>query len=197
MNNISLPEHQYAFVRNQFLRNGKEPHDLSECIIFGAEAMPAYAMGFHILREDGVMYAQVPIHALCHEKDAPLREVGDLQAWDCFGYHLTVEQFEYLSQLKFTHKSGLTGEYICTFDFIRNGFSNFPQQHKHLHFLMMDDGNFMLQPNTTLRAEDDSFTTKAFDWKKPPYVEANETFWYCERSGDEMRDQPPSSLGSG
>jgi hypothetical protein len=181
MNNVSLPEHQYAFVRNKFLRNGKPPHDMSECIIFGAESMPGYAMGFHILREDGVMYAQVPIHALCHRQDAALKEqAGDLQAWDCFGFAMTVAQFDYLSQLRFTHRSGLQGEYVCTFDFIRNGFSNYPEQHKHLHLLMMDDGNYMLQPNTTLRAEDKSFTTKLFDWKQPPDIEANEATWSCE-----------------
>lgn len=183
-NNVSLPKHHYGFLRTEFRNNLKiGTEGLIECVIFGAEAIPGYAIGFHVLAEDGSLYSQVPVHGICATADAPKLNLSDLQAWDCFGFNLSVISYEYLWQLRYEYLIGgepTAGEYIATFDFYDNGFSDRPEQHKHLHWLVLDNGCFALMPNNRLRVEDKSFTTKLFDWNKPPQIEANTLSWSAE-----------------
>jgi len=183
-NNVSLPKHQYAYLRTEFCNNLDEKHNGTiPCVVFGAESNPERALGFHVLREDGALVAQVPIHALCWKIDAPQQQVGELEAWDCFGYWLTVIEFRYLRERAFSYKHAgaeQQGRYLCTFDFIDNGFSDHPTQHKCWHFLALDNGNYALQPNNRCRVIDKSFTENEFTWDKPPAIQTNELTWYCE-----------------
>lgn len=187
-NNVSLPNHIYGFVRTEFCNNLKpETAGLMPCVLFGAESIPGHALGFHILREDGAVISQLPIHALCFTKDAPLvTDPSELQLWDCFGYNISVHRFTYLSDLDGSiyqpelNNRITTCHYLCTFDFFDNGFSDYPEQHKCLHFLKLWDGNFALQPNNRVQFLDKSFTTKPFDWDNPPLIETNTLEWFCE-----------------
>lgn len=185
-NNCDLPKHIYAFLRTEFVNNLADgTHGLIPCVIFAVESLPGRAVGFHVLREDGALVAQVPIHALCHRADAPQMKLNDLQKWDCFGFWITAIEFEYLYELEFGYrKSGgdiETGAYICTLDFLDNGFSDAPEQHKNFHLLKLDNGNFALQPNNRCRVIDRSFTENLFTWDQPPAIKTNKLVWHCEK----------------
>lgn len=185
-NNVSLPTHQYAYVRTEFCNNlDPSTAGLMPCVIFGAESIPGRALGFHILREDGAMISQLPINALCwHESAMTHINPGDLQLWDCFGYDLSVHCFDYLKNLEGRLKAFNSAiwpfTYICTFDFLNNGFSDYPEQHKCLHFLKLHNGQFALQPNNRLQFIDLSFTDRLFSWENPPRIATNKLEWFCE-----------------
>lgn len=187
-NNCDLPQHLYGFLRQEFCNNldGQHP-GVVPCVIFGIEALPSQALGFHVLREDGAMVAQVPIHGLCHEPDAPQMGLEDLEAWDCFGYWVTAIEFSYLKGLEVSYRHGQQEEigiYVCTIDFLGNGFSGHPSQHKNFHLIKIIEGpgkgNFALQPNNRCRWKDKSFTENLFDWSQPPAIQTNEMVWHCE-----------------
>ncbi len=185
-NNVNLPKHIYAKLRTEF-RNNQKPgtEGFVDCVVFGAESLPNQTLGFHILTDEGMLYSQVPIHGLCWLEDAPNRSLQELSNWDCFGLTLTVIEYEYLTgcELEYQTERGeiLKGRYICTFDFVDNGYSNYPEQHKHFHFVALDEGNFCLAPNNRLRVWSKSFTDNLFDWDQIPQVEANKCYWYTER----------------
>lgn len=183
-NNCSLPKHIYAFLRTEFVNNLKPGSDgLIPAVIFGAESVPGRALTFHVLRDDGALVSQVPLHALCHLESAPRRELEDLMRWDCFGWWLTVIEFEYLREVTFETLTGAgveTGQYICTFDFLNNGYSEDPSQHKNFHLLALSDGNFALQTNDKCKALERSFVERPFDWAALPRIERNKLKWYAE-----------------
>lgn len=182
-NNVSLPSHLYGFIREGFCRNDPGAEGVVPCVVYGVEAVPNAALGFHVLREDGVLYSQVPLHALCWEAEAPRRRLCDLTPWDCFGPWLTAAEFDYLKGCEFEVKHGdlrWGGEYVCTIDFLANGYSAQPEQHKHFHLLRLSDGGLGCFPNNYLRVTSKSFTGGLFDWSSPP-VEANRLDWSAER----------------
>jgi hypothetical protein len=73
------------------------------------------------------------------------------------------------------------GRYVCTFDFLNNGFSEFPEQHKHLHFIKLEDGNYALMPNNRVKVRHQSFTEgNGFSWGKPPRIKTNTLIWHAE-----------------
>ncbi|MCI0748165.1 MAG: hypothetical protein L0Y58_22390 [Verrucomicrobia subdivision 3 bacterium] len=184
-NNCDLPKHFYALLRAEFCNNlelGTE--GLIPCVVFGVEAQPGRALGFHVLREDGAMVSQVPIHALCHLLDAPQMELSECCPWDSFGYWLTAIEFQYLREVDITYRttngSEHAGTYICTIDFLNNGFSDEPEQHKHFHLLALQNGNYALQPNNRCRVKESSFTENLFAWDAPPRIQTNRLRWYAE-----------------
>ena len=183
-NNVSLPKQVYSFLRTEFCNNLKSGTEgLIPCVIFGAEAVPGRALTFHVLRDDGALVSQLPLHALCHLESAPRRELGELLRWDCFGWWLTAIEFDYLREVGFeTLIAGEPeqGQYVCTFDFHNNGYSEEPTQHKCLHLLALDDGNFSLQPNNNCKALQRSFVERPFDWNNLPAIELNCLKWYAE-----------------
>jgi hypothetical protein len=109
-----------------------------------------------------------------------------LQLWDCFGESVTVTTYEYLAQsrVQVVFKDGTKewGNYMMTFDWYNNPYSQEPTQYKAAHLIKLDDGNFALQPNNRLVWKDMSFTTKPFP-DKPDWKVDNKD-WVCEAVSD-------------
>jgi hypothetical protein len=74
------------------------------------------------------------------------------------------------------------GNYMMTFDWYNNPYSQEPTQYKAAHLIKLDDGNFALQPNNRLVWKDMSFTTKPFP-DKPDWKVDNKD-WVCESVSD-------------
>ncbi|MGI0076633.1 MAG: hypothetical protein ACREAU_04400, partial [Nitrosopumilaceae archaeon] len=129
-NNVSLGRIP-CFLREEFCHNQKPIDKRIPGIIFGVESIPGCAFGFHVHREDGAVYCQIPIHGLCWKQDAPLRELSELQVWDCFGWNISVCKFDYLTQLGGIVRVGgqtLPCQYITTIDPYDDDYSSDPIQ---------------------------------------------------------------------
>jgi hypothetical protein len=188
-NNCDLPKHIYGYVRNNFLNNLDNETDTSvqPCVIYAVESHPGRAIGFHILRNDGACIAMVPIHALCHKPDADQKELWELEAWDCFGWNISAIEFNYLRELDFICRLPQPdtdqylfekGSYVCSLDFFDNGWSDDPGQHKHLHLIALQNGNFALQPNNRVQILEKSFVHRPFSSK--PKIQTNKLKWTAE-----------------
>jgi hypothetical protein len=101
--------------------------------------------------------------------------------WDCFGDDVTVEKFGYLEGLRCKYRresdgEWISGNYMMTFDWRDNCFSDEPSQRKNAHLIQLDTGNYTLQPNNRTLWFDPSWTTKEpeLDWK------VNEHVWSSE-----------------
>lgn len=198
MNNCNLPKHIYGYIRNNFLNNldGRTDNSLQPCVIFGAEAHASRAVGFHVLRNDGACIAMVPIHALCHKPKAKPMELWQVEPWDCFGWNISAIEFTYLKELDIVcrlpqidpdahdYSKGPPkyiferGTYVCSLDFFDNGWSDDPGQHKHLHLVALNNGNFALQPNNRVQILEKSFTDRPFTAK--PKIQTNKLKWTAE-----------------
>ena len=180
--NLNIP-HVDCFIRPAFLFNLESHHDAppQECRIVGVASVAGRAMGFHVL-------TRVPIHGLCWAPHAPPRPLHELQLWDCFGDEVTFERFAALELNCTVHLPRGDGElvpheaqYIGTFDWLNNAYSDTPQQHKCAHWLRLSDGNFALQPNNRIYPwHEPAFVDEPLKPGDNPGYKTNHYVWRCE-----------------
>ncbi len=183
--NVSLPNHLYAHVRLEFLHN-LESHagEWSECIVFGMASVGGRAPAFHIVLPDGTCYWRVPLHALSSRPDVLARELSELCRWDCFGENVVLTQFDYLTGARMAvflprgdKLEREEGTYLFTIDWMNNGFSDEPSQHKCAHVVALDSGLWAAQPNNRVQVLDASFV-RPFNAK--PSYKTNTRLWRAE-----------------
>jgi hypothetical protein len=146
-------------------------------------------MLFQVLMENGVLRDKLPIHAFVTDKNAPEIPFHHLQLWNCFSANFSIISINYLSGLKVDVKlkngNWESGTYLWTFQWgpdyshgIDLTLAADPFEHKSSHFIELDNGCFVLQPNNRLKWRDPSFITKPFP-EKPDY-KGNSKIWNCE-----------------
>lgn len=162
-----------AYVRNEFLFNQESGHgSFTPCVIFGFRAEPARVPMFQIMLEHGAQWARIPVHALCSKPCDPL-PLAQSVWWDSYGYHCAVHRFEFLRNHRVSalgrDKELRLGTYLFTIDWIKDGWSEIPDQHKQHHCLFLDTGHLVAYPNNKLRWKDDSWihNEPLEAWKSP------------------------------
>ena len=151
----ALPYHFYVFVDNKYL--GKDvPEGFTEGILHGVYAKTGQMMLTHVQLETGAHWSGIPLHGLTHK---PVKDLKKVEPWGCMGEQITATLFPYLDglvgkymkdNLKFRH----TGIIIDWND----GFSRYPQEHKPLSLVALEQGNFGLLPNNYFKIYDKHFT---------------------------------------
>ena len=187
--NASFP-HFYARVRTEYLHDLRRgAGESTPCIVYGAASVPGRCLAFHILTEAGASYWRVPIHALVGSNaevtPEPLHQSA-AQPWDCFGAEVSVSRFSYLDGLAALvdlrhdeeRRSKHGAEYVLTFDWLDNGFSDTPEQHKCAHLMLTENGHYVALPNNRIRWSDPSFT----DETQPIDYSTNTRLWRSEAS---------------
>jgi hypothetical protein len=86
-------------------------------------------------------------------------------------------------------------EYVLTFDWLDNGFSDTPEQHKCAHLMLTEEGYYVALPNNRIRWSDPSFT----DETQSAAYRTNTRLWRSETAQGRsrlLRAQPgkPKSL---
>jgi hypothetical protein len=183
--NVSIP-HFYAKIKLEHFYQHDGRDGLQDVIVFGAQSVGGKALTFHVMTEEGAVRSRVPVHMLAWKELTEEFPLDYLQLWDCFGYNISTTVYEYLSQsrVKVVFKDGNIrwGNYMMTFDWYNNSFSEEPTQYKAAHLIKLDNGQFALQPNNRLIWKDMSFITKPFpekpDWK------VDDKDWICESVSD-------------
>lgn len=160
--NASTPNVQ-CFIRNKYTGHTR---DLSG-YIFGVKSMLNRPLHFHFLSEIGAIFWNMPISAFAHLVDYdPLSydekiRLSLLQTWDCQSNNIAVTTFAFLQYKRVDvhcrDKIWRSGSYQFTIDDYNGdlnelnvGYAN-DQDSKCFHFIMLDDGNFCVQPNNLLR----------------------------------------------
>ena len=175
MANFVIPlRPEKVWLRKEFLFDDQECHgEFERALLISAKALYGRALEFQVLTDRGVLRDKLPVEAIVHKQTAPRRPTPDLQLWNAFSKRMAVVEFPILSRVKVYNKQQKLewGSYMWTFDFCLEdniydlGVAEQPDEHKCLHFIAMDDGNFMLQPNNRCLWTDPSFVTKPFDSK--------------------------------
>jgi len=188
--NVSIPEF-YCLARKEFFYNLEKGFgEYEEVMVFGARSRPGRALEFHVMTDAGMQFLGLPVHALCWKPcEAP--RLLSVALWDCFGTDIGVTKFDYLEDLRVSFRSEdkttHEGNYMMTFDWTDNAFSDEPSQRKNAHLIKVDNGTFALQPNNRILWKEASFTIKkpVLDWKVNTHVFSSEND--IERSkGDEF-----------
>jgi hypothetical protein len=186
--NSSIPEF-YCLGRKEFFYNQKKGFgEYENVMVFGARCRAGRAIEFHVVTDSGMQFMGLPPHALC-TKPCERPKLIDSQLWDCFGDEFEVTKFDYLENMrcKYRRESDgkmLDGNYVMTFDWTDNAFSDDPSQRKNAHLIALDSGNYTLQPNNRTLWFDPAWTDKEppLDW------EVNEKIWSSETQHERAKE---------
>jgi hypothetical protein len=180
--NVSLPTHRYVFVDDAFVH--RQPVGARvPAVWWGVSSDAGRALGCHVLLESGALVLDLPLHALSHLPIAPTLELQEVCAWDAFGADVELFESPYLSGLTATlldtqHAlTELEGELWFGVDWLRNGWSQYPEQHKHLWVVAAHDGTMRALPQDRLLVHEASFT----EHLGVPPIARQRTAWSAER----------------
>jgi len=186
MHNINI-KHFYCYIRKEHLYQHKTHiGEYDKVLVFGAQSCSGKALTFHVMTDYGIVRSRVPIHMLCSKPDTKHLPLDYLQLWDCFDENVSVVEYETLfdcrAKVVLKDRTEHWGNYLMTFDWYRNSYSDEPSQYKSLHMIELDNGNFTLQPNNRIYWKNMSFVTKSFP-KTPDFLVDNKE-WRCEGVSD-------------
>lgn len=166
--NANIPYIQ-CFIRPEFTGHTEN----LEGYIFGAKSMLNRPMHFHFLSSIGAIFWNMPISAFAHKEDFEKlsdneeKRLSLLQTWDCQSNNIAVTTFAFLQNKRVdVHcRDGewRSGWYLFTIDDYEGdlnelnvGYSN-DQDSKCYQFIVLENGNFCIQPNNLLRWHNPDF----------------------------------------
>lgn len=176
-----------VLVREKYFYNlNKNIKTYREGYIFGACSIRNSALLFHVYLNNGAIFYRLPISAFCF-KPYPEQSVQELEWWDAFGYDVEFIQYSFLKEfegkVQLKNNKIYNCKYIGTFDWgnilDKNDYTltETPDQHKCLHFLALDNGNFALAPNNKIIWDDSFFKS---DFKIPKKWKIQQQNWTSE-----------------
>ena len=168
-----------CMIRPQYI--GRAGHE--EGYIFGVKSMLNRPLHFHFQSSFGAVFWNMPISAFVHKEDYDSLSTDEqtrlslLQSWDCQSNNIAVTTFAFLQNKRVDvlcrDRKWRSGHYLFTIDDYEGdlnelnvGYSN-DQDSKCYHFIVLEDGNFCVQPNNLLRWHNPDFIVP-YDKEKPP-----------------------------
>ncbi len=178
--NANMPYIQ-CFIRPEY--TGLE--GLMEGYIFGVKSMLNRPLHFHFQSRIGAVFWNMPISAFVHCEDFDVlskdetRRLQLLESWDCQSNNIAVTTFAFLQNKRVDvfcrDRQWRSGQYLTTIDDYEGdlnelnvGYSN-DQDSKCFHFIILDDGNYCVQPNNLLRWHNADFIVP-YPKDKPPRI---------------------------
>lgn len=174
--NVNINPVKVLIREKYFYDCKKDPGTYREAYIFGACSIRNRALTFHAYLNNGAVFYRLPISSFCTEPcDEYSLEISEW--WDAFGYDVEYIQYAFLKNfscdVKLKDGSIHKGTYVGSFDWgnisDKNDytFTETPDQHKCLHFINLDTGQFVLAPNNKIIWDDGFFksdNTLPKDW---------------------------------
>jgi hypothetical protein len=134
-----------------------------DCVVHAARSRAGKVITFHVHLKCGAHYSLVPLHKLIHLPAA--KKSAPLQLWDCFSDSAECHVFSHLKFRRVKTRQHGEGEYLCTFDWLDNDYSDMAEEFKQGHMIKMDSGHFGVFPNNELLWYDKTWTGE-IGWEK-------------------------------
>lgn len=166
--NINIP-HFYAMC------NGIDnDNNTYECVVHAVRSRSDKVLTFHVHLECGAHYSLLPINKLFHKEGRLPMAVDQMQMWDCFSDDPEVVVYDYFKFKKvYVIPLKMWGEYLMTFDWQNNSFSDYAPEFKQGHLIKLDNGNYGMYPNNYLLFHHKTYTGELDVNKLPILVRQN------------------------
>jgi hypothetical protein len=201
-----------VWVRDGFFfdepENPKYKGKYTKAILISVRCNEGSAALFQVLTEHGMMRDKLPISAICWKQPAD-ETVWDtypfhsLQLWDCFSKVFSIVTLNHVYNANvdvlMKNKTVVGGNYIFTIQWGGNEntgtdltLAEDPSEHKSHHFIMLETGQFALQPNNRIiKWYEPSFVTS--DYKGKPW-KINTQEFACEQHDKWMTEDSNNYL---
>lgn len=181
--NVDLPRHRYIHVIESAVLRGGSKEATVPAVWWGVSATPGRMLGCHVLLESGALVVDLPLHTLRHDANATqLWHCDQAQRWDCYGWSVETYEPQFLAGLDCRVLSddhrhvAYTGTLWFMLDYVWDGYSAEPSQHKHHWIVALEGGCFTCVPQDMLLVKEASFTV---DGAIPP-IKRQSRVWSCE-----------------
>ena len=188
--NANIPYIQ-CLIRKEFTGLEKD----TSGYMFGVKSMINRPLHFHFQTDFGATIWNMPVSAFVHKEDYDKLNDNEetrlqlLQSWHCQSNNIAVTTFAFLQNKRVDvfcrDKKWRTGKYLTTIDDYEGdlnelnvGYSN-DQDSKCYHLIVLDDGNFCVQPNNLLRWHNPDFIIP-FPKDNPPKFDINKEQYTSE-----------------
>lgn len=172
----NLPHHLYVRIDNKFL-GPNMPAGTTEGIWHALYCRPGQIPLAHVLLESGAHWSGLPIHALTTDKF--IHDSNALVPWGGMGENMEIWHAKYLEGLSITTLKPVKEEGRHTGIVVDwcDGFSRYPQEHKPLSLIHLNDGQFALLPNNYFLVRDDHFTDEKLRENIKYYRRGDIVYW--------------------
>ena len=176
----NLPWHIYVWVNNKYL-GPKMPEGYTYGLWHGIHSREGQIPMAHVLLESGAHWSGLPLHAMSNFhgpeewEEKPWR---DLCPWSAMGPDIQAWGSEYLEGLEVEcFRNGWKGIHTGIIIDWEKGFNRYPQEHKPLNLISLEDGQFALQPNNYCKFRDDHFIKEEYFEQTKNYRRGEEVWW--------------------
>lgn len=175
---VSLPYHFYCYVDNSYLGE-KMPSGKTECILHSLYSKPGQHMLTHVVLKTGAHWTGLPLFALStKEKIESYENKNVLEPWGGMGDNITSDHLEFLEGLKVTiFNCNSQGRHTGIIVDWSDGYSRYPQEHKPLSLINLDNGQFALLPNNYFTLQDKHFIDTQNKENLKFYRRNEQVFW--------------------
>ena len=151
------------------------PEGVTKGIWHGVYGREYQVLLCHVLLETGAHWSGMPIHGISNTNDFSLSH-QELMPWKCMGEDIDVFDVHYLRGLEVLTKSGLGRHTGIMVDW-KDGYSEYPQEHKPLNLVCLESGQFCLMPNNYCRFFDKHFIHQKGSSDTSSYLRGEEIYW--------------------
>jgi len=180
MKHTNLPFHIYVWVNNKYL-GPKMPEGYTYALWHGIHSREGQIPMAHVLLESGAHWSGLPLHAMSnfHGPDTwKEKPHNDLIPWTAMGPNIEAWHAKYLEGLEVElFRYGWKGRHTGIIIDWTDGFDRYPQEHKPLNLVSLEDGQFALQPNNYCRFRDDHFIDETKFEQTKFYRRGEEVWW--------------------
>ena len=175
-NHVSLPYHLYVNVKNSFL-GPNMPKGTTSAIWHAIHSREGQVLMCHVILETGAHWSGLPIHAISTSENFDFSH-QKLMPWGCMGDELTTTRLSYLEGLKVDYfKENILGRHTGIVIDWKDGFSRYPQEHKPLSLVELDQGQFALIPNNFYLLDDKHFVNSSKKDETKHYLRNEKVYW--------------------
>lgn len=155
------------------------PTGKTACILHGLYSKPGQRMSTHVLLESGAHWSGIPLFALSTKQETENKqEPNILEPWGGMGENISTEHFSFLDGLKADLlNKDITGRHTGIIIDWTDGYSRYPQEHKPLSLINLENGQFCLLPNNYFLLQDKHFIDNKAKENTKFYKRNEKIFW--------------------
>jgi hypothetical protein len=173
----NLPFHIYVNVDNKFLGE-KMPSGTTPAIWHSVFCRSNQVLMCHVLLESGANWTGLPIQAISTKESFEFTS-DDLMPWAAMGEDLDIFNVNYLEGIECETREPIKSKGRHTGIMIdwKDGFSRYPQEHKPLNMIELENGQFAFLPNNFVVYNDKHFVSKNAQENLKYYKRGEKIYW--------------------
>lgn len=163
-----------------YLTNEQES-GLEDAYLIAVKSIPGRPLLFTVYLDTGATWSGLPITAIYCDRfnpinyNAPPLSIEEAQPFSCLEGDINIITYDLLKNAKASlGQNKLQGNYLFTIDYLGEGLTEEPSQHKTHNIFVLDYGQLVAYPNNMILWSDGFFS---YSPENPPKYRRTNNYW--------------------